>query len=182
MSFILLVGCNNVENKKDVDSSLIEKKVLPAKVVATNNTIVLKKEIVNNQFTNAPLGDFNFIKKDLTLFFKGRYNVNKTTTVNKFTGKIDTLITFQNKNSLVRFYKNDEKVILDSLNVSDKNFVKFYLGVDIDMNKDKILNIFEVNNKDSFYDIISIIDDEGNSSVELSFINKKLNKIIVLPW
>jgi hypothetical protein len=183
MLFIFLVSCNNVDNKKDLNpSSVIVKKELPAKITATNNNIALKKEIINNQFANAPLGEFNFINKDLSLFFKGSYDINKTTTTNKFTGKIDTLITFQYKNSLVRFYKTEEKVMLDSLNVSDKNFVTFNLGVDIDMNKDKFLSTFKVNKKDFFSDTISIIDDEGNNSIELSFINKKLNKIIILPW
>lgn len=140
--FIFLISCNNADNRKDINSSsIIEKKDLPAKITATNN-IALKKEIINNKFANAPLGEFNFSNKDLSLFFKGNYDVNKTTTTNKFTGKIDTLITFQNKNSLVRFYKTEEKVMLDSLNVSDKDFVAFNLGVDIDMNKDKFLNTY----------------------------------------
>ncbi|MDQ6528061.1 hypothetical protein [Flavobacterium sp. LHD-85] len=180
--FIFLASCNNAENKKDINSSpLIKKKNLPSKAISTNN-IAFKKEIINNQFANAPLGEFNFINKDLSLFFKGNYDINKTLITNKFTGKIDTLITFQNKNSLVRFYKSEEKVMLDSLNVSDKNFATFNLGIDIDMSKNKFLSIFKTNKKDTYSDTLSIIDDEENSSVELSFINKKLNKIIIRPW
>lgn len=181
MIFIFLVNCTNLENKKDVKPSPIRKESLNNKVVTTGN-IALKNEIINNQFTNAPLGEFNFIDKNLSLFFKGSYDVHKTAKVNEFTGNIDTLINFKKGNSLVRFYKNNEKIMLDSLNVSDKNFVVFNFGVDIDMNKDRVLNIFKANKNEVFSDTISIVDEEENSSVKLLFINKKLKKIIILPW
>lgn len=179
--FTILVSCNNSENKKYVNSSPIQKKESTNDKVITNN-IVLKNEIINNQFANAPLGEFNFIDKNISLFFKGNYDINKTTIANKFTGNIDTLIIFQRKNSIVSFYKTKEKVMLDSLNVSDKNFVSFNLGVDIDMNKDEVLNIFKINKNDSFSDTVSVMDDEGNTSVKFLFSDKKLKKIMILPW
>jgi hypothetical protein len=89
--FIFLVSCNNVEEKQDVDALPSQEQGSP-KVI---NSVILKNEIINNQFANAPLGEFNFFDKNLSSFFKGSYDVNKTTTTNKFTDGIDTLIVFQ---------------------------------------------------------------------------------------
>lgn len=146
------------------------------------NSVILKNEIINNQFANAPLREFNFIDKNLSSFFKGSYDVNETTTTNKFTDDTNTLIAFQKNNSVVRFYKTKEKVMLDSLNVSDRNFVIFNSGVDINMDKDEVLKIFKVNGKETFSDTISVVDDEGNSSVKFIFKHKKLKKVVILPW
>lgn len=171
-----MVSCNNVEEKQDTDALPVQEQMI------SKNSAILKNEIINNEFGNAPLGEFNFRDKNLSSFFKGSYNVNKTATVNKFTDGIDTLIVFKKNNSVVRFYKTKEKVMLDSLNVSDRNFVVFNAGVDINMDKDEVLNILKVNGKDSFSDTISVINEEENNSVKFIFNDRKLKKVIIFPW
>lgn len=178
--FILLVSCNNLENKQDIGALPIKEQTNDDTVIKNNE--LLKNEIINNQFANAPLGEFNFIDKKLSSFFKGSYDINKTPTTNKFTSDIDTLIVFQKNNSVVRFYKTKEKVMMDSLNVSDRNFVIFNSGVDINMDKDEVLKIFKVNTKETFSDTISVVDDEGNNSAKFIFKDKKLKKVVILPW
>ncbi|MFC7775169.1 hypothetical protein [Flavobacterium sp. GCM10027622] len=183
MILIFLVSCNNnSENKKNLELSPVKSKESLNNKVVSADSLVVKTEIINNEFANAPLGEFDFFDKNLSSFFKGTYDVHKTTTVNKYTDGIDTLITFQKRNSSARFYKTNEKVMLDSLNVSDKSFVTLKFGVDIGMNKDEVLNLFKVNKKDSFSDTISIVDDEGSSSVQFIFVDKKLKKMLILPW
>jgi hypothetical protein len=66
--------------------------------------------------------------------------------------------------------------------VSDRNFVIFNSEVDINMDKDEVLKIFKVNRKDTFSDTISVVSDEGNSSVKFIFKDRKLKEVIVLPW
>lgn len=184
--FILLVSCKNIENNKNVKTTSIRSKDSLSNKLS-KDSILLKKdvlidEILNNEFANTPLGEFDFINYNLSTFFTGNCDLLKQTTVNKYTNEIDTLIVFKKRNSVVRFYKTREKVMLDSLDVSEQKFVRFNLGLDISMNKKEILNLFNVNSTSSFADTIAIVDEEATTSVKLIFIENKLKRIIVLPW
>jgi hypothetical protein len=182
MICIVLFSCNKLETKKNKSSlQKKNKEILEDKMKVIDST-VLNIEIINNQFANQPLGDYNFDSENLFLYFKGSYDVHKEPVQNEFSSNIDTLITFQKKNSFVKFHKTNEKVLFDSMNVTDKNFVIFSLGVDIDMDKDQFLEKFKVTKKESFSDTILIVDDEGSTSVKVIFTNNKLKNIIILPW
>lgn len=176
------VSCKNVENKKDIELLKIENNDTLNRNQITIENITYKKEIIDNEFANMPLGEFDFIDKDLSQFFTQSYEEFITFKVNKYTNDIDTLITFKKGNSVVRFTKTTDKILLDSLNVSENNFVKFKPKLEIGMYKNEVLKLFEVNPKYSFSDSISIIDDEGSASVQFYFKENKLKKILVLPW
>lgn len=169
LSFLLLlltVSCSNTEKKTAVGTT------------ATAN--VLRKEIVNIEYANMPLGQFDFSEKELADYFKGEYKVDKTPVENKYTGAIDTLISFKSRKSIARFYKNSEKIFLDSLNVSDRGFVRMRNNFDIGMGKDDFLSHFKIKNG-SYGDSI-VITNEENNSVSFLFSNNKLYKIAIMPW
>lgn len=174
----LLISCSNGKNNKPEDSHITP---MPIDTLNSNgNKKSLRTEIINNEFANAPLGDFDFHNNILSSYFKEKYRTYNSTVQNDFTDDIDTLIYFQRAKSIVRFYKTKEKIFLDSLNVSDSNFVTLKGGLDIGMQKRDFLSYFK-ERKELYADTISVTNGE-NSSVSFLFVNGKLNKILIYPW
>lgn len=138
----------------------------------------IQSQIVNADYSGAPLGkiDLEFVDE----LSSEEYQISKTLIESKYSEETDTLIWFKRGNSVVRLYKSKEKIWMDSLDVVDKNFLKFRGGIDIGMPKIDFLKYFNINNEE-FGDSISV-NNEENNDVYFFFKNKKLMRILILPW
>jgi hypothetical protein len=191
----LMFSCTNKKQLQESNSTQIDSlQISISKIKDSTNTsetkdstsIIDKKdslrvEIINNNFANAPFGVFEFKEKNLSKCFKEKYDIQNSTIKNKYSEDIDTLIYFKGKKSIVKFYKTREKIFLDSMNVSEKNFILIKGGLDIGMNKKDFLNYFKCSQL-KYSDSISVINDEGNNAINFIFLKDKINKITILPW
>lgn len=178
ISIQFIISCSNAE--KDSVLNHNDLVVNSQHLKAVDHQQTFKTEIIDYDFANAPLGDFNFNNKDLSTYFNGEYDIIKTTARNKFTENVDTLISFKRAESSVRFYKTNSKTFLDSLNISDSNFVSLRNNFDIGMSKKDFLNYFKVE-EDGYLDSISVTNEE-NSFVSFLFTKGRLDRILIVPY
>lgn len=180
----LLYACNtkvspasNTQLDSIINSNTVKK---PDTVSSASDDTVSgnKIEIVDNKFSNMPLGESNFLNQDLRKYFRGTYDISKQIVKNRYTDAIDTLIYIRGGKSSVKFYKTNDKILLDSVVVMDKNFIILKKDLEIGMDKQAFLKQFRIKNTSYYADSISVIDDEGNGFVSFIFSNKKLKKIV----
>ncbi len=177
----IILGCNEVKKQPTVpamsnhEESPDEKLELDS--LATLNFI----EIENNEFANSPLGSFNFNNSNLVNFFKGNYELRHEIIKNRYVDLMDTLILFKRNNSIVRFYKTKEKILLDSLAVDEGNFVVLKNNIDIGMSKQRFSEIFYLSTL-QLSDSVIVSNDEGSSQLSILFKNGKIAKIYKMPW
>lgn len=178
---ILLITCRNSSVSKSnstIEGSLVNKNAIILNPLKDSSNQVSQREIeiIANTFANMPLGEFNFFNNKLSNYIKGNYTYLMHPVPNKYSSIIDTTITFIRGNSILRFYKTDNKILLDSLNIVDSNFVLFSHDIDIGMSKKDFLKAFGKDSK-NFSDSDTVVNDENSSSVTAIFKDKKLNRI-----
>lgn len=150
-----------------------------AEKISVNRQI--QHEIINSRFSNHPLGDIAKEEKGLTSSFAGMQFPSRIPIQNIYNGEMDTLLAYRNRNSLVRFYKSSEKILLDSLDIRDSNFIRMMGGLDIGMSKPDFLRYFQAVGNE-FGDSIAVIDEERTVPVHFYFKEDKLVRIQILHW
>lgn len=135
-------------------------------------------EIINKDFANMPLGYDQFKEAYFNILFNGRYNIYKYPIKNKYADHIDTLIYIKKGNSVAKFYKTIDKMMLDSLSIEDSNFTNFIRKIDVGYSKAALLAEFGAIDRKTYGDSINIVNDEYDGEVTIYFDKKNRVKKI----
>jgi hypothetical protein len=134
-------------------------------------------EIVQEDFAIRPLEGESYLYKDLNKNFINPFVVEKKPVINKFDDTIvDTTITFRRGSSFFTFYKTHNKIFMEEFDITEPNFAKFKMKIDIGIPRTDLLEKFNLNSN-LYIDSLSVIDEDANSYVGLKFKNNKLYRI-----